>query len=126
MTISFSFEPWDDTKDRLFYRSGSPLGFTAIQSGLEVGEAESIRKRRKDALIWNTEQGVIGLVAGGLEWLRKRGYSAETVQSRVKVYKEANRDPEREILLRTKVVLDAVEQISNSKSRKLESTVVLP
>ena len=124
--ISFDFNPWDDTKDRLLYRPGSALGFAAIKTGLEVGEAESIRKRRKDTLIEEAEQGVIELVAGGLEWLRKRGYSAEYIESRVRVFKNANIGTEREILLRTKTVLDAVEQISNPGSRKLESTVVIP
>lgn len=124
-TISFDYDDWDDSKDKLLNRPGNVLGYTAILTSLEVGETESIRKRKSDKLIRETEQGVIELVAGGLEWLRKRGYSAEAVQSKVRVFKNGNRDAGNEALLSTKVVRDAVEQISNPLKRRLAESVVI-
>ena len=123
--IIFDFDPWDDKKDILLHRPGNTLGFTAILTSLEVGDMLTVKKRKEDALIRETEEGVVGLIAGGLEWLRKRGYSAEEVQNKVKAYKQGNLDRRDQTALKDKKVLEAVEEISNPRARKLAEKVVI-
>lgn len=123
--ITFDYDDWDDTKDKLLHRPGNVLGYTAILTSFDVGDMSSIRKRKKDKLIRETEQGVLELIAGGLEWMRKRGYSAEDIQSKVRAYKQGNRDIPDEILLSEKPVLDAVNKIANPRNRKLAESVVI-
>jgi hypothetical protein len=121
----FDYEPWDKSKDKLLHRPGNTLGFTAILNGLDVGDMSSIRKRARDTLIRETEQGVIELIAGGLEWIRSRGYSAEAIQSKVGVFIKENQNTARQTLVRAQPVLNAIEQISNPRRRRLSDKVVI-
>lgn len=123
--INISFDSWDDTKDILLYRPGSKLGFAAIYNALEVGDMATIKKRREDSLIRESEDGVIGLVAGGIEWLRSRGYSAEDVQSKLRAYKQGNLDRQDQTVLQNKEVRKAITEISNPRNLTLSDKVVL-
>lgn len=124
-TITFDYNDWDNKKDLLLHRPGNELGFTAILTSMEVGDMSSIKKRKRDTLIRETEEGVIGLISGGLEWLRKRGYSAENVQSKVRAYKIGNNDRQNQTAYRNVKVLEAIHEISNPTDRKLADTVVI-
>ncbi len=124
-TITFDYDDWDDTRDKLLHRPGNILGYTAILTSFDVGDMISIRKRKKDKLIRETEQGVIELLAGGLEWMRKRGYSAADIQNKVQVFKQGNQDIPNEILLSEKPVLDAVSELSNPLNLPLAESVVI-
>jgi len=123
--IKFPYDEWDDSKDKLLERPGSMLGYTAILCSLEVGDTQTIRARQRDQLIRETENGVIGLIAGGLEWLRKRGYSVAEVENKVRVYKANNQGRTSQVSLRERSVLEAVEGISNPRDRKLKDTIVI-
>jgi len=82
---------------------------------------QTVRSRQRDTLIRETEDGVIGLIAGGLEWLRQRGLSASEVENKVKVYKQNNLD--RHLVL--KGAQREIREIANPKSLKLADTIVI-
>jgi len=123
--IKFDYNPWDDNTDILLHRPGSDLGYTAILTSLEVGDMSSVKKRKDDRLIKETEEGAVALLAGSLEWLRSRGYSAEQVQSKVKAYKQDNLDRRDQTVLKDKTVLKAINDYSNPKALTLADTVVI-
>jgi len=126
--ITLDFDLWDKTKDTLLQRPGNYLGYTAILVGLDVGDMPTVRARERDVLIRECEEGALQLVAGGLEWLRSRGYSAQDIQSKIKSYKNNNKhvhtfgDDE---VLRDKQVLKAINLISDPNVLGLEETVVI-
>ena len=121
MAITFSYELWDNKTDMLLERAGNQLGYTAILTSLNVGDMQTVRSRQRDTLIRETEDGVIGLIAGGLEWLRQRGLSASEVENKVKVYKQNNLD--RHLVL--KGAQREIREIANPKSLKLADTIVI-
>lgn len=122
-TITFDYDTWDKRKDLLLHRPGNSLGYTAILTSLQVGDMLTVRKRKEDTLIRECEEGVIGLIAGGLEWLRQRGYSAEEVQNKVKAYKQGNLDRQDQTALQD--VQEEIQEISNPNARRLADTVVI-
>jgi len=124
-SIEFDYNSWDKSKDKLLERPGSMMGYTAILCSLEVGDMQTVRGRQRDQLIRETENGVIGLIAGGLEWLRKRGYDSASVQNKVRVYINNNQEKATQKVLRGKFVLEATENISNPRDRKLKDTIVI-
>lgn len=124
-TITFDFDVWDDEKDILLHRPGNDQGYAAIQASLEVGDMVNIRARQRNDLIRTTEAGVVGLVAGGLEWLRQRGYSAEAIQSKVRAFKQANLDRLDQSTMKERQILKAIYNVSNPKSRKYSESLIL-
>lgn len=119
--LQFDYEDWT-VKDKTLDRPGNVLGYTAIITSLDVGDTPTVRGRQQDALLRETEAGVIGLLAGAIEWLRWRGYSAATVQSKVNAYKRGNREtPSQRIL---KEAQEEIEGISNPRRRKLGTVVI--
>ena len=84
MPISFDWEMWDIDKEILMHEPGSDLGFSAIQAGLNPGYAPNRKIANRDSSIGPMIDGVIGLLAGSMDWLRSYGLSAEEVQSRVR------------------------------------------
>lgn len=121
--ISFSYEAWNKKTDILLQQPGNTLGFVAINNSLDVGDMPTVRARQRDRLIRETESGVIGLIAGGLEWLRQRGLSAAEVQNKVKVYKQNNLEHSETIVLRG--VQDSVQTISNPRALNISDTLVV-
>ena len=84
--ISFAYEPWDLANDVPLNRPGNVIAFGAIKHGYEIGHRVSKKAERTDALIGLVENGVIELIAGGLEYLRRRGLPAAEVEQRVRGY----------------------------------------
>ena len=123
MSITFDYEEWNGTKDILLNRPGSKMGYAAIQTSLLVGDTPTIRGRRRDKLIKETEEGVIGLIAGGLEWMRQRGYSAEQVENMVRVCKIKNLEQSSHAAIKN--VQANVQQVSNPRSLNLSDAVVI-
>lgn len=123
--IEFDYDNWDKSKDKMLERPGNMLGYTAIICSLEVGDMQTVRARQRNQLIRETEAGVIGLIAGGLEWLRKRGLSAAEVQNKVKVYKTNNQSTADQVVLRQMDVRKAVNEYSNPTQKKLRDTIVI-
>lgn len=89
-TISFDYEVWDK-QDVQLYRPGSPLGFTTIHNSIDIGRATTVRQGAADSTIGPSLDGVVGVLAGSLEYLREYGLSASDVQSRVLSFMANNR-----------------------------------
>ena len=89
-TISFDYEPWT-REDVQLYRPGSPLGFTTIHNSIDIGEATTVRQGAADSTIGPSLDGVVGVLAGALEYLREYGLSVSDVQSRVMSFMVNNR-----------------------------------
>jgi len=119
--IELDFEKWDDTKDYPLTRPGNNIGYAAILCSIDVGDMSSVRRRQRDVLINEAEKGAVALLAGSLEWLRWRGYSAADVQSKVRAYIQGNKDTQDQQVFRDKQVLKAINEISNPKARKLKA-----
>lgn len=83
----------------------------------------TVRKRKDDELIRETEDGVVGLIAGGIERLRKRGYSVAEVQSKVRAYKQDNLDRIDQTAI--KEASEQMEEISNPADKTLSDKVVI-
>ena len=86
-SVSFPYEEWDITKDVLLENPGTPVGLAAIKSELKLGLPVVMTKQTESRAVREAEEGVIQLVAGGLEWLRWRGLTKEEVQNRVRAFK---------------------------------------
>ena len=112
-TVNLKYDTWNDHTDKLLERPGSMLGYVAIKNGLDVGDTPTIRGRKRDDLIHGTEDGVIGLIAGGLEWLRKRGLTASEVENLVQAYISNNQQSYRELFLREKKHIRATQLVSS-------------
>ena len=121
--IKFEYNPWDNKTDMLLVRPGNKLGYSAIIASINVGDMPSVRRRQRDTLIRETEDGVIGLIIGGLEWLRQRGLSAAEVENKVRVYKTKNLEQRETAVLKS--VQRDIREISNPKDLKLADTVVI-
>ena len=124
-TLVIEYNEWEDDEDIMLHRPGSPMGYAAIRGSIDVGDVPAGFKRRNDTLIRECESGVVGLVAGGIEWLRSRGYSAQEVQSKLRAYKRENLERLDQTVLRDKNVLKSVENISNPRGRKIKDTLVI-
>ena len=84
--VSFDYDRWDDSKDLLLEEPGNTLGYAAINSSLELRRyGENTELDRTD--LQDVVEGVVGLVAGGIEWLRWFGFTTEEVQARVNAVK---------------------------------------
>lgn len=123
-TITFDFDPWDDTEDRLLTRPGNDVGYAVIRAETDIGDMPYSRQHAPDELISESESGAVGVLAGALEFLRSRDYTAEQVESKVKSYIRNNKDRLEQQVLRDKINLKAVVEIANPKSLKLKDTVV--
>ena len=125
MGVTFDYDDWNDNTDLLLAEPGSLMGFAAINTALDVGDMPTVRQRQRATLIRETEDGVIGLIAGGLEWLRSRGLSAAEVENKVRVYKANNLAHADQVQLAVRANRQAVELISNPRDWQLEDTVVI-
>lgn len=123
--IELDFEPWDDHKDYPLTVSHIAHVKSADNGRLSDMTVAHGRKRRNEEIIQKSEAEVVALVAGGLEWLRWRGYSAGEVQSKVKSYIQGNKDRRDQQAIRTTPVLKAINDYSNPKKRKVADTVVI-
>lgn len=88
--LEFDWEAWDASKDVQLDRPGNIQGLTAIQLGTDIGDAPDKDRRERDQDLKAAIDGVIGLLAGSLQWLRYYGFSAAEVQNKVKAYKLNN------------------------------------
>lgn len=88
--ISFDYESWSKRDVQLF-RPGSPLGFTTVHNSVDIGRAPTERQGAADSTIGPSLDGVVGILAGALEYLREYGLSASDVQSRVDSFMANNR-----------------------------------
>jgi len=113
--LQLDYDSWDTTKDIRLERPGNALGYEAIRGSIDVGDMPSKRRRDSDKLIGPTIDGVIGLLAGGVEWLRHYGFSAAEVQGKVRAYKAGNLSTAQMQALRIKP--ESVEDISDPKGR---------
>lgn len=91
-TIQFDYNDWNDKDDILLERPGSELGFGVVNAGLPIDKAPTVRQGERNPSIGPAIDGVIGLLAGSLEWLRWYGLNASDVQARVKAYKRRHTD----------------------------------
>lgn len=82
--LEFNYETWDPKKDVLLEHAGSILGFGVVQTATEVGRAPDKRSDTRDQLVGPSLDGIYGLLASCLEWLRWYGEDKATVESRVK------------------------------------------
>ncbi len=81
--VSFDYEPWAPFEDQVLFRPGTPAGRAAIATGMEVRQAGENREIDRDSVLAPTVDGVVEIIAGGIEWLRWFGLTAEDVQARV-------------------------------------------
>ena len=88
-TVKFDFDAWDDSKDLLLDRPGNALAFSIVNAGLDVGDTPEKGLRATDSTIGPTLDGVIGMLAGSLEWLRKFGMTPEELESKVRAFKKS-------------------------------------
>jgi len=123
-TLTFDYKPWDSTKDCLPSEPGSDVGYAVVRSSVDVGDMPYIRQHVPDELIRKAEEGAVGMLAGSLEWLRSRGYSASQVESKVRAYLRDNHDRREQQALRNKQVLQAINEISNPRNRPTGNTVL--
>lgn len=86
--ITFDYKPWDGKVDFQLFQPGNALGFSVINSSLDL----DFDLRYKDVTVKEAVDGVIELLAGSLEWLREFGMSADEVTQRVKAFERKNRD----------------------------------
>lgn len=125
MAIMFDYDDWDDTEDLLLERPGSEIGYAAIVASLDVGDMPTVRQRQNDRLIKETEEGVVGLIAGGLEWFRSRGVTAAQLENKVRVYKLNNLGRKSQVTLAAKETRKAMQHISNPRKRTLDPEKVI-
>ena len=85
--VTFKYDPWDDIKDVLPERPGNMMGYTAINSSVELRPVGENLDINSDPLTSGTIQGIIEMIAGGIEWLRFYGLSPAEVQSKVEAFK---------------------------------------
>ena len=85
MVVSFDYPEWSDS-DVLPFQPGGIGGFHAIQDGLDMGHLANRNQERSDPLIGRVENEVIELIAGGLEFFRRKGISGTEVEQRVRAY----------------------------------------
>jgi hypothetical protein len=90
--LELDYDTWQSDRDILPSRPGNSLGIGAVRDGFEVGKLGTVRASNRDALIGQTLQGVIELLAGAVEYLRWYGMDATEVRSRVKAYLATNKD----------------------------------
>ena len=84
-SVSFSYEEWSKT-DVMPKVSEGTAGFHAIQDDISLGHLATRKQERGDPVIGRVEDEIIELIAGGLEFLRKRGIPSTEVEQRVLAY----------------------------------------
>ncbi len=124
-TIIFDYVQWDSETDKLPFTPNTALAEMALEGQLELGDMPYTRRHVPDKLIANTEANVIAVLAGSLEFIRSRSYTAEQVQSKIRAYLRDNKDRRDEQALREKLVVKAVNLISNPSDRTVEDTIVV-
>jgi|TARA_Y100000310_G_scaffold341042_1_gene438896 hypothetical protein len=82
-SLSFGYEEWDNEKDLLLREIGNETAYGAVNSGTGFGRRAERREAERDPQTSDLLDGMFGLLAGTIEWLRWYGYSASEVQSRV-------------------------------------------
>lgn len=90
--VEFDYDPWNIDKDVLLERPGSEAGYAVIQAGLMLTRFFTPHARDADSTVKPGLDGVIGLLAGALEWCRWYGLSAQEVQSKVRAYILQNKE----------------------------------
>ena len=115
--IEFDYEAWDNKKDVPLERPGNTIGYSAIHDNVYPGYVASTRDRdRRDSFTAPTIEGVIGLLAGALEWCRQYKLSAKEVESKVKAYMRDNRGSNESEFWKT--VQKELYDLSDEKSPK--------
>lgn len=86
-SVSFGYEPWDDQKDLLLKDPGNSTAFDVMNAGVKIGQRTTLQSAESENQSGRVLDGMLGMVAGALEWLRWYGYSIAEVESRVRVAK---------------------------------------
>ena len=84
-SVSFPYDEWSKT-DVMPRVSEGTAGFHAIQDDISLGHLANRKLERRDPVIGRVEDEIIELIAGGLEFLRKRGIPGSEVEQRVRAY----------------------------------------
>ena len=122
-SLNVEFNPWDKRKDILLFRPGNSLGYGAIQTGFHPGGAPD--NTHRDAVdITETVNGVIGVVAGGIEWLRKYGITPEVLEQRIHAYIVTNRGASPESLLLARLQRTLEDQSDVLGNASIGTTVI--
>lgn len=117
-SVSFPYEEWDDINDILLSTPGSVLGHTAITRSLQLRPVGQNLELDRLATEGGAVDGVIEFVAGGIEWLRRFGLTAQEVQQRVNAFKVSNRDTPEQKRFKTELPqTELISDITNRKSR---------
>ena len=116
-SINFDFEEWNPEQDILPDRPGGAVGFTVIQSAMDVGHRQSFREEEGDPLIGRAMQQAIELLAGSIEWLRFHGLTAAQVESKVTAYLVNDRATKSQTVRAQLAVRQAEELISDPRNK---------
>ena len=96
--LKFPFEAWDPRIDVALERPGSVAGLTAVHADVNITDLRegstipTVDLRDRNPGQSGVIDGVIGLLAGSLEWLRYNGFSVEDIQSKVRSYNIRHRE----------------------------------
>jgi hypothetical protein len=97
--ITFDYADWDNRRDIALLGPGSQAGYATLNGALKIGKAPTVRQGRRSPHIGPLIDGVIGTLAGALEWCREYGLGPEDVRSRVTAYMANNRSSPRQVSL---------------------------
>lgn len=89
--LVFDFTAWDDSRDVLLQNASNQRAFVAVQSAIELGKTQTKRERQRDPALKGTIEGITGLLASCIEWLRWYGETPEEIQAAVRGHIQRNR-----------------------------------
>ena len=124
-SISFDYEVWTNN-DVLLERPGSPVGYAVVYGAIPVGKAPTKKQGVADSLIGPSLEGVIGMLAGSLEWLREYGMTTTELESKVRAFKRKNLESQNQVSLKF-ARQRKIEDIADAQNleRRLDKTKVL-
>jgi hypothetical protein len=121
-SVSLGFENWNNESDVLLKDLGNIAAYTAINSAVKIGKRSTLREPEnipEPALIL---EGVFGILAGAVEWLRWYGFTAVEVEERVKAQKRQNLDREdQRVLTAAQPYIDHISDPQNLILRALSA-----
>lgn len=81
-TVVFNYDDWDDSKHSLMDRPGSEGAFAILNSGVDIGKAPSKNQEDRDSTTGPSLQGIVELVAAGIEYCRSPRTSLSSMTAR--------------------------------------------
>ena len=119
--LELDFPDWDATKHVLLYRLSNSAAFAILNNAVEVSHAGDNRERDRDKMGREVIEGMYGLLAASVEYLRWFGESSEEIKHGVRRIIKSFRDTPaaKEIFAQNELRIREISTVNQTAGFKL-------